>query len=292
MDTLRKGDRGSEVESLQIALSQFGVSIAIDSDFGPQTHRTVMEFQEFRCYNRGEYLGVDGVYGPKTDSALDKAQNDSWTWGAPWEFRGAMVYGWRHPHIGSIPSREGKLSSFGGPDDKGDRLYGQALIGAKNMAQVYEHYPELVGLGIFTSGLRDPLPSVRGIKWTKGKAKWVTKTAGVSYGLNVDSYYVAARWRYGAWPKFRSLPDPRPVRFLCYTDDELCLGVPTDWGPAKRTGRDFDLSPGWMAALGVRTDNSVRALWAADDSAIGPVTEDHYQGESQSEEETEHTSDD
>lgn len=61
MDTLRKGDRGTQVKALQIILNaKYGVRLNIDGEFGEKTRAAVMKVQ--RDYG----LTVDGICGPKT----------------------------------------------------------------------------------------------------------------------------------------------------------------------------------------------------------------------------------
>lgn len=68
--TLREGDEGNDVKLLQEALIRLGYDCGkwgTDGDFGDATEQAVMEFQR----DRG--LEVDGIYGPKTHAAMEKA---------------------------------------------------------------------------------------------------------------------------------------------------------------------------------------------------------------------------
>lgn len=68
-DTLRSGASGDEVTSLQNMLLQFGhdqVGTA-DGVFGANTDAAVRAFQE------AHGIAVDGIVGPQTWEALDKA---------------------------------------------------------------------------------------------------------------------------------------------------------------------------------------------------------------------------
>ena len=68
--TLRKGDKGEAVRELQTALMRLGYglgSCGIDGDYGRATMAAVQLFQ----HDHG--LAVDGICGPKTWAALDKA---------------------------------------------------------------------------------------------------------------------------------------------------------------------------------------------------------------------------
>ena len=68
--TLRKGDKGAEVTELQTDLQKLGYGLGacgIDGDFGRATMAAVQLFQ----HDHG--LTVDGICGPKTWAAIDKA---------------------------------------------------------------------------------------------------------------------------------------------------------------------------------------------------------------------------
>lgn len=64
MTTIRKGDKGPEVETLQGLLNSHGQKIAIDGDFGSITEKAVISFQNVSS------LVTDGVVGPNTWQAL------------------------------------------------------------------------------------------------------------------------------------------------------------------------------------------------------------------------------
>ena len=62
---LRQGSRGAAVSQLQSRLRAHGYNVSVDGDFGPATANAVRSFQ------RAKGLGVDGVVGPATWSALN-----------------------------------------------------------------------------------------------------------------------------------------------------------------------------------------------------------------------------
>lgn len=64
---LRRGSKGEDVVRLQILLQKLGFMLAIDGDFGPGTEVAVAWFQ------RQQRIEVDGIVGPGTWAALDKA---------------------------------------------------------------------------------------------------------------------------------------------------------------------------------------------------------------------------
>lgn len=65
--TLQKGDSGPDVAYLQTLLCDVGEPLAVDGKFGTKTENAVKDFQ------RQSGLTVDGVVGPKTWDALEKA---------------------------------------------------------------------------------------------------------------------------------------------------------------------------------------------------------------------------
>src|SRR5699024_3433113 len=64
---LRWGSRGGAVQDLQAALNDQGATLAVDGVFGPRTHSAV------KSYQSSNGLLVDGVVGPKTRGALNGA---------------------------------------------------------------------------------------------------------------------------------------------------------------------------------------------------------------------------
>lgn len=63
-DTVRKGDTGALVRTVQERLTAHGYPATVDGVFGSGTEATLMRFQ------RAKGLGDDGVVGPKTLAAL------------------------------------------------------------------------------------------------------------------------------------------------------------------------------------------------------------------------------
>lgn len=63
--TLLWGSAGTSVSALQSALNERGAGLAVDGIFGPRTHSAVKDYQ------RSQGLVVDGIVGPKTRAALN-----------------------------------------------------------------------------------------------------------------------------------------------------------------------------------------------------------------------------
>lgn len=70
--TLKKGDRGDEVKTLQEALNTNGYQLTVDGAFGSKTENAVKDFQ-----NKHK-LTADGIVGPKTWEALTADEAPDW----------------------------------------------------------------------------------------------------------------------------------------------------------------------------------------------------------------------
>jgi putative peptidoglycan binding protein len=65
--TLRRGDDGLAVRTLQRALRRLGFAVGVDGVFGPKTEEAVIAFQ------RAHALSADGVLGAQSARALNSA---------------------------------------------------------------------------------------------------------------------------------------------------------------------------------------------------------------------------
>jgi Putative peptidoglycan binding domain len=65
--TLKPGDTGAQVKTLQHALTTLGYPVTADGDYGPATEAAVVKFQA------ANKLDQDGVVGPQTLAALQQA---------------------------------------------------------------------------------------------------------------------------------------------------------------------------------------------------------------------------
>ena len=131
---------------------------------------------------------------------------------------------------------EGKMSTFGGPQDSGMAANEDLALFAKadlqNPKYAYLFLPA-------------PPPG----------------TSGLGRRLNPDQYYFACRWNYADTPKEflrRAL-----ARVENPANGRAVDARPVDWGPNASTGRVADLSPGLAAALSLDTDDIVRITIAA-----------------------------
>lgn len=61
------GSEGEAVKDLQTDLNQLGYNLAVDGEFGSKTQAAVKDFQQ------KNKLTVDGIVGPLTEAAIDKA---------------------------------------------------------------------------------------------------------------------------------------------------------------------------------------------------------------------------
>lgn len=120
----------------------------------------------------------------------------------------------------------GKLSVFGGLDDKGMAddeglaLYEQAEADKR---------PDLFG------------PMIQGL--------------GTARRLKEDAYYFAMRFD----GKARRRAEWQLAPWVLYNpkNGKLVIASLVDWGPNERTGRVFDVSPAVALALGVKTDEEI-----------------------------------
>jgi hypothetical protein len=253
---LRRGETIDGVEEAQRLLAHFGINPGpIDDIFGGMSEAAVTEYQQRR------FLAVDGEIGPQTKGDMIAAVEYGWKAGEPFPYKdtGLMVYGGIHPQRGLIPADAGKLSWFGGPDDEGDRGYGQALIHVtpSTVEALYKQHPGLVELGLFRKGLSDPLPMTT----CCGRSM----RAGISWCLDPMSFYLAMRWARHRYP------DPYHDRVAVIYGDKIVIVAPTDWGPHIRTGKNGDLSLGAMQAIEARTGHRAWFTWAEDDTPLGLV---------------------
>lgn len=139
---------------------------------------------------------------------------------------------------------QGKISCFGGPDDKG--------VSASEDLALYEE--PVLGKGLF-------LPYQ-----PQG-------TTGTARRLDTGAPYIAMRWAYKpeqCGKDLEGLGQRLPVctrrawllsnLVKCYAPgkpDNAVWAYPVDWGPNGRTNRIADVSPFVLRALGLKTDDQI-----------------------------------
>jgi N-acetylmuramoyl-L-alanine amidase len=124
----------------------------------------------------------------------------------------------------------GKVSWFGGPNDKGvSPDEGLAFIDeVEDAPHLFLH--------------RQP-----------------PQTTGLARRLDPHAHYIACRWDYDKTPKPTLLEGVALVRAI--KTDRSLTAYPADWGPHEGTGRVADISPGLMEALGIQTDDEVEVIF-------------------------------
>jgi hypothetical protein len=97
------------------------------------------------------------------------------------------------------------------------------------------------------------------------------KRAGTSWALNVDSYYIAMRWKVAG--RSKGYINEHNPRLLVWNpkNQKAVICLRTDYGPSTRAGRLMDLSRGALTALDLKTDDVAHVCWALDDAKIGPL---------------------
>jgi hypothetical protein len=150
---------------------------------------------------------------------------------------------------------EGKMSTFGGPDDHG--------MGPNEGLALFEN-----------SDLTNPKYSSLFLPASP------PGTSGLGRRLNPEKYYLACRWSYADTPRdflrntLALVANPQNGR--------NAYAQPTDWGPNVGTGRVADLSPGLAGALGLNTDDDVIVTISigGPHPAVGALADDGGHGSS------------
>jgi hypothetical protein len=143
---------------------------------------------------------------------------------------------------GAVPPQKilfqvaGRMSTFGGPDDRGMR----PDEGLKLFDQTDLENPTFAYLFLPTQP---------------------AGTSGLGRRLNPNSHYVACRWDEVVTP--RELLRNSLARVENLQTGRAAEARPVDWRPDLSTGRVADLSPGLAAALGLKTDGLVRVTLTA-----------------------------
>jgi hypothetical protein len=125
---------------------------------------------------------------------------------------------------------KGKVSWFGGPNDKG-----VAPDEPLAFIQKVEQAPQLF------------LP------------QQPPNTTGLARRLDPHAHYIACRWDYKTTPHAMLLDQVALVRAV--KTGRALTAAPADWGPHVDTGRVADISQGLMESLGIQTDDEVEVIF-------------------------------
>jgi hypothetical protein len=118
------------------------------------------------------------------------------------------------------------MSTFGGPKDTGvSPSEGLSLVNENNFPSVRDFFLDQQPAG----------------------------TTGLARRLNPETFYIACRWNFSQTPKTYLVSIT--VKVTNPGNGKSAEAKPVDFGPAKRTGRVADLSPGLAKKLGLRTDD-------------------------------------
>ena len=127
----------------------------------------------------------------------------------------------------------GRMSTFGGPDDEGmTATEDLALVEKQSQA---DEYPG----DFFLS-------------------ESVARARGWGRRLNPEKFYIACRWDYSLTPK--AFLRTAQVTVQDPTNGRSAQARVVDWGPHERTGRIADMSPGLARFLEIKTDDIVNVI--------------------------------
>lgn len=134
---------------------------------------------------------------------------------------------------------EGKMSTFGGPDDHG--------MGPNEDLALFDK-----------SDLNNPKYADLFLPASP------PGTSGLGRRLNSEKHYLACRWDYNVTP--RSFLRDTLALVENPQNGRSAYAQPADWGPNASTGRVADLAPGLAAELGLNTDDDVIVTISTDTS--------------------------
>jgi N-acetylmuramoyl-L-alanine amidase len=139
----------------------------------------------------------------------------------------------------SVLHVKGKVSYFGGPDDMG--------------------VSSSEGLALEAEGVNPDNPDKEHLFLDEQPPG----TTGNARRLDPDALYLALRWDYDQFSKDRLAGDEMAMIYAPSTG-KRCLASPVDWGPHVDTGRQADVSPAVLQALGgLETDDTVEITYPA-----------------------------
>lgn len=228
--TLRKGNTGESVKTLQGKLTSAGYPLTVDGSFGPATEAAVMAFQN------ANKLSVDGVCGPQTWAALlaKDSTNTTPTQPAP---AGDV------PVIGTATATLVQAEAWAHKNNATDTFVSLArkywdyapLHGGVNPVIAYCMSALETGFGKFRGVLNDTFCNPCGMKTSSGGVdadpnahqRFISWEDGVKAHLDHAALYAGAT----GYPLSKT-PDPRHFKYLFGTGktiETLCKG----WCPGN-----------------------------------------------------------
>lgn len=256
--------------------------LKVDGIFGKNTDRAAESIQ------RHLLLVADGIVGPKTIHWLKSYKRNNRILLIPDKPEVKVLGGYWSEMGGWTPGDHiTYTSTFGGPHDDGDNMYGQAYIrGYDRPSALASHNPELMDMGILRSGIATlgQFPMVKFFDKKDADGQQVYVRAGTSWALNPKSFFCAIRTE----ESYDRIDEENPVIAVINPKNGkvvFCLRV--DKGPSRWLGtkrypgtkpRSIDLSDGAMDALEADPDDGIKILtdrerviwgWAAPGSTIG-----------------------
>lgn len=158
------------------------------------------------------------------------------------------------------PKFGGKCSSFGGPDDPGDRLEWQAYLPYVDRTKVTPQ--QYIKLYLSQIPVDSQGRCILNVQAMLAAERWPMTTgpdgkpgmAGLSYFLDPMAFYCALRV---VGSKVRALPANPFVYIYFHKTRKWVRCALSDYGPHTDTGRNIDMAPGALAYIGAKTDDPV-----------------------------------
>jgi hypothetical protein len=264
-EVLELESQGEDVEFLQNLLNRFMEKsirpLNPDGDYGKLTKNAVIMYQQDRLLN------PDGEVGGMTKKDMLSAFGTNWSQEKPFELSTSTgpikVWGSNIDICGQIPYSFGEISTFGGPKDTGDLMYGQAYVTGSDLKSpkaFCEKNRELVEMGILRKECLaiDSYPIVKiGGKDYRASGSWCLDPWA---GWYCAIYTKKSFGLYGA-------KNPRVVVINPKTG-QVGVFLRTDQGPNPLCGA-IDLPNHVEKTMGLSQDDDAIIGWADWDVAPG-----------------------
>jgi len=276
---LRIGMKGIQIKILQGMFTFMPLLSELpnsDSAFGPKTQAYVMSVTNQE---------TDEVSQEMFDIIRDITDMIKTSMGQPIAHDKYKVdfYPVVHPSLGRVPTRGYNLrpSNFGGPNDKGDRLYQVGLVTRqKSPADYFKAYPGLFKMGFFRSQdsegkdltTMQRFPKMIGHLWTSKGRRTVYKRAQSSWLVNPDYFFCAVRSNFQLM-KSEGYINGNFAKLLVINQltGEAAVFAIDDFGPSPRYA-DIDLSPAGYKYIGaVHDSRHISIKYVPDDTPVGPA---------------------